>query len=859
MPGNYKTYGCMISNLTEPPKNLHKYTAEEVREKSIDYFQGDVLAAEVWMSKYALKDSKGNYYEKSPDDMHRRLAREFARIEALYPAALPEDEIYELLKDFKYIIPQGGPMAGIGNDFQKASLSNCFVIGVEEEADSYGSILNLDQELVQLMKRRGGVGLDLSHIRPEGSALNNSALTATGIVPFMHRFSNSTREVAQGGRRGALMLTLSVKHPEAISFAKAKGNTTAVTGANVSLKLDDEFMRAVENDTNYKQQFPVNIPSPTVTKEGPAIDIWKAITEGAWRSAEPGVIFWDTVIRESLPDRYADEGFQTVSTNPCGEIPLCSYDSCRLMAINLTGYITHPFHKKASFNLDKFKKHVKVALRLMDDLVDLELEKIDKILEKIDADPEPDQYKWTERNLWLKIKEKCEKGRRTGLGITGLGDMLAALGMKYGSEESVLLAEKIQSTLATEAYRTSVQLAKERGAFPLFDAEKEKDHPFINRIKQIDPQVVEDMKVLGRRNIAMLTIAPTGSTSLLSQTTSGVEPVFRLYYFRRKKINDPNPGDERPYFVDDNGDFYQEYPVFHTGFKKWLQSQGLKEVETLTPDELKQWTKKSPYAGGSSDQIEWTAKVKLQSMLQKWVDHSISVTVNLPEDIPQSRISEIYLEAWKKGCKGITVYREGSRAGILVSDTEKNKQVFVETNPPKRPAELEAAVLQFKNNEENWVAVVGLYNGKPYEIFTGRAEDSFSILSQVKKGKVLKNKGENGKNRYDFQYLDKDGYKVTIEGLSRTFNEEYWNYAKLISGVLRHGMPLKYVVEMIEDLYLDGQTLNTWRNGVKRALLQFIPDGTMPTNNICPNCKQTSMIYQESCLSCAECGYSQCG
>lgn len=850
----------MISNLTEPPKGLKKYKQEEVREKSISYFHGDVLAAEVWMSKYALKDSKGNFYEKSPDDMHRRLAREFARIEALYPTALLEDEIYELLKNFKYIIPQGGPMSGIGNDFQQASLSNCFVIGVEEEADSYGSVLNLDQELVQLMKRRGGVGVDLSHIRPEGSAVNNSALTATGIVPFMHRFSNSTREVAQGGRRGALMLTLSVKHPEAISFAKAKGNTTAVTGANISLKLDDDFMHAVEEDSNYRQQYPVNSPSPTVIKENPAIDIWKAITDGAWRSAEPGVIFWDTIVRESLPDRYADKGFQTVSTNPCGEIPLCPYDSCRLMAINLAGYVNQPFHKKAKFDFDRFKEHVRLALRLMDDLVDLELDKINKILSKIEKDPEPEHYKLAERNLWLKIKEKCENGRRTGLGITGLGDMLASLGIKYGSEESITMAEKVQSTLALEAYRSSVQLAKERGAFPVFDAEKEQDQPLINRMKEIDPELVKDMLVHGRRNMAMLTIAPTGSTSLLSQTTSGVEPVFRLYYFRRKKVNDPNPGDEKLYFVDDNGDFYQEYPVFHIGFKKWLQSQGLKanEIDTLTSNELKQWVEKSPYAGASSDQIEWSAKVKLQSVLQKWVDHSISVTVNLPEDTPQSMISEIYLEAWKKGCKGITVYREGSRAGILISDSEKNKQVFAETNPPKRPSELEAAVLQFKNNEENWVAVVGLYNGKPYEIFTGRAEDSFSILSEVKKGKVIKSKGENGKNRYDFQYLDNDGYKVTIEGLSRTFNKEYWNYAKLISGVLRHGMPLKYVVEMVEDLYLDGQTLNTWRNGVKRALLQFIPDGTMPTNNICPNCKQISMIYQESCLKCGQCGYSQC-
>lgn len=850
----------MIAKVPEATPVLKKYDEKEVREQSISYFHGDTLAAEVWMSKYALKDSQGNYYEKSPEDMHRRLAREFARIEEHYPMPLLEDEIFELFKNFKYIIPQGSPMAGIGNPFQHASLSNCFVIGVEEQADSYGSVLSMDEELVQLMKRRGGVGLDLSHIRPEGSAVNNSALTATGIVPFMHRFSNSTREVAQGGRRGALMLTLAVKHPEAIAFAKAKKDTTAVTGANISLKLDDEFMRAVEEDSMYTQQFPVTGSSPTSTHEVRALDIWQEITEGAWRSAEPGVIFWDTVARESLPDCYAAEGFKTVSTNPCGEIPLCPYDSCRLMAMNLMGYVRQPFQEGAYFDSDLFRQHVRLALRLMDDLIDLELEKVEKIIAKIEKDPEPAHYKRVEHELWLKIKEKCEKGRRTGLGITGLGDMMASLGIQYGSSASIEKAEEVQSALAQEAYRSSIQLAKERGAFPLYDAAKELKHPFIERIKSVDPDLIEQMKIHGRRNIAMLTIAPTGSTSLLSQTTSGVEPVFRLYYSRRKKVNTDKPQSEKGYFIDDNGDYYEEYAVFHHGFRKWLESQGYtqKEIEELKPKDLEGMVAQSPYAGASSDQIDWAAKVKLQSVLQRWVDHSISVTVNLPESTPQSLISEIYLEAWKQGCKGITVYREGSRAGILVSNS-KPKQDFVETNPPKRPKELEAAVLQFKNNEENWVAVVGLYHNKPYEIFTGRAEDSFSILSKVKKGKVLKNKGQNGKNRYDFQYLDKDGYKVTIEGLSRTFNKEYWNYAKLISGVLRHGMPIKYVVEMVEDLFLDGQTLNTWRNGVKRALLQFIPDGTVPTDSTCPHCKQAALVYQESCLQCSNCGYSKCG
>ncbi|MDF9801411.1 ribonucleoside-diphosphate reductase alpha chain [Catalinimonas alkaloidigena] len=658
------------------------------------------------------------------------------------------------------------------------------------------------------------------------------------------------------------MLTLMVKHPEAVSFANAKRNTTDVTGANISLKLDDAFMLAVQDDGLYLQEFPVNSSAPLVSKETKAREIWQEIIEGAWKSAEPGVIFWDTIIRESLPDRYAEEGFQTVSTNPCGEIPLCPYDSCRLMAMNLTGYVKDSFHSEAYFDFDLFKQHVRIALRLMDDLVDLELEKINRIIEKVEKDTEPKHYKRVEHELWIKIKEKCEKGRRTGLGITGLGDMLASLGIKYGSEESITVAEQVQTTLLVEAYRSSIQLGKERGVFPVFDAEKEKGHPLINRIRRIDPELVKDMALNGRRNISMLTIAPTGSTSLLSQTTSGIEPAFRLYYSRRKKVNDAKSGkSNQHYFIDDNGDTYEEYAVFHHGFRKWLEHQGYQpdEIKTFNKKDLLRLLEESPYAEASSDQIDWRAKVKLQSALQKWVDHSISVTVNLPEDTPQAMISQIYIDAWKQGCKGITVYREGSRAGILVSEKKLDQQDFLETIPPKRPVELEAAVLRFKNNEKNWVAVVGIYHGKPYEIFTGRAEDSFSILESVDKGKVIKSKGENGKNRYDFQYLDNDGYKVTIEGLSRTFNEEYWNYAKLISGILRHGMPLKYVIEMIEDLYLDGQTLNTWRNGVKRALLQFIPDGTVPTDNACPHCKQASLVYQESCLQCSQCGYSKCG
>ncbi|QCK16322.1 adenosylcobalamin-dependent ribonucleoside-diphosphate reductase [Mangrovivirga cuniculi] len=851
----------MKSTTSIENESLKSYPEPEVSEASKKYFNGDTLAAEVWKNKYALKNGEGEYFERTPDNMHKRIAREFSRIENKYPTPLKEKEIYALLKNFNYIIPQGSPMAGIGNDFQISSLSNCFVIGVENDADSYGAIMSLDEELVQLMKRRGGVGLDLSSVRPKGSKVHNSALTATGIVPFMHRFSNSTREVAQGGRRGALMLTLSSKHPDALDFTKAKRDTTSVTGANISLKVDDEFIKAVKDHTQYIQQFPLNSEDPKLTKKIKAEDLWDEIIEGAWKSAEPGVIFWDTVQRESLPDRYHKHGFTTTSTNPCGEIPLCPYDSCRLLAINLYSYVKEPFTEKAAFDFDLFKDHVHKALRLMDDLVDLELEKVDNILKKIESDPEPDQYKNREKKLWTKIRNKTAKGRRTGLGVTGLGDMLAGLGIQYGSEASIILAEKVQKTLALSAYSSSVKLAEERGAFPVYDENLEKDHPFLNRIKDEAPEVIEGMKKFGRRNIAMLTIAPTGSTSLLTQTTSGIEPVFRIYYTRRKKVNDSSEVTGKQYFTDENGDKYEEFAIIHHKFRNWLSSKGFtdEEITQLKPKDLDKLIKDSPYRQSSSEHIDWKSKVKLQGKLQKWVDHSISVTVNLPEKTSREVISGLYMDAWEAGCKGITVYREGSRSGILVSDESKKSTDFQETIAPKRPEILDASVIQFLNNDEKWVAVVGLLNNKPYEIFTGRADDSFSILSKVKKGRVIKTKGKNGKNRYDFQYLDADGYKVTIEGLSRTFNEEYWNYAKLISGVLRHGMPLKYAVEMIDDLYLDAPTLNTWKNGVKRALLQFIPDGTIPTDNLCPNCKSPAMSYQESCLLCNNCGYSKCG
>ncbi len=841
------------------------YDYNEVLAAAIEYFKGDELAANVWINKYALKDSFGNIYELTPDDMHRRLAREIARIEKKYPNPISEEEIYQLLKDFKYIIPQGGPMTGIGNDFQIASLSNCFVIGNDGPSDSYGAVLKIDEEQVQLMKRRGGVGHDLSHIRPKGSPVMNSALTSTGVVPFMERYSNSTREVAQDGRRGALMLTISIKHPDSEAFIDAKLDGTKVTGANVSVKIDDEFMQAVKNDTVYVQKFPIDSDKPMVTKEVNARKLWEKIIHNAWKSAEPGVLFWDTVIRESVPDCYADLGFKTVSTNPCGEIPLCPYDSCRLLAINLFSYVDNPFTPEAKFNWEKFKNHARLALRIMDDIVDLELEKIDKIIEKINKDPEDEEIKSRELNLWKKIKEKCILGRRTGVGITAEGDMLAALGLRYGSDEAIEFSTEVHKTLALEVYESSVDLAKDRGAFPIYDSIREEKNPFINRIKAARPELYEKMIKYGRRNIAMLTIAPTGTTSIMSQTTSGIEPVFLVSYKRRRKVN-PNDKNVRVDFVDEVGDAWEEYHVFHHKFIDWLKinNYNVDEMEKLTQEELNEIIKKSPYYKSTANDIDWVAKVKMQGAIQKWVDHSISVTVNIPEETSEEMVSKIYMTGWESGCKGITVYREGSRSGVLVSEKKDKKSeenqdnVFKNTNAPKRPKVLEADVIKFKNNDENWVAVVGLLNGRPYEIFTGRAEDSFQILSFVDKGWVIKNKTEDGKSRYDFQYVDKDGYKTTIEGLSRTFNEEYWNYAKLISGVLRHGMPIEYVVDMVSDLHLSGETLNTWKNGVVRALKRYIPDGTIPAHNVCPNCGDESLVYEEGCLNCKSCGMSKC-
>lgn len=849
------------SVVNETKEKKKTYSFEEAISASTIYFNGDEMAAKVWVSKYALKDSFGNIYERSPEDMHRRLAREIARIETKYANPMSEEDIFNLLKEFKYIVPQGGPMTGIGNPFQIASLSNCFVIGSKGDADSYGGIMKIDEEQVQLMKRRGGVGHDLSHIRPKGSPVLNSALTSTGVVPFMERYSNSTREVAQDGRRGALMLSISAKHPDAEKFIDAKMEAGKITGANVSVKIDDDFMKSVIEGTPYVQQYPVNSSNPSFRQEVNAQEIWKKIIHNAWKSAEPGVLFWDTVINESVPDSYADLGFQTVSTNPCGEIPLCPYDSCRLLALNLYGYVDKPFTSEAKFNFELFRKHVHSAQRIMDDIIDLELEKIDAIQAKIDRDPEDEEIKAVEGNLWNKIRQKAIQGRRTGVGITAEGDMLAALGLQYGSDIAIDFAVEVQKTLAVEAYRSSVYLAKERGPFPIFDAQREKKNPFINRIKEEDETLYADMVKYGRRNIALLTIAPTGTTSLMTQTTSGIEPVFMPFYKRRRKVN-PNDKNITVSFTDEVGDSWEEFNVFHHKFLTWLEVNGYNpdEVKTYSEEEVQKLIEKSPYHKATSNDVDWVSKVKMQGMIQKWVDHSISVTVNLPEDISEEMVAKVYQTAWESGCKGCTVYREGSRDGVLISSKKKEQNADAESAPAKRPDVLDCEVIRFKNNHENWIAFVGLYNGKPYEIFTGLSEDDvLPIPKAVTNGRILKIKDENG-SRYDFQYVDKYGYTNTIGGLSHMFNKEFWNYAKLISGVLRNGMPITDVVNLISSLRLDNETINTWNAGVERALRRYIPNGTKAkTGKKCTECGSDSLIYQEGCLICQSCGNSKCG
>ncbi len=844
-------------------QNIYSY--EEAFNASCEYFRGDELAARVWVNKYALKDSFGNIYEKTPDDMHRRIARELARIESKYNNPMSEDEIFDLIKNFKYIIPQGSPMAGIGNNFQVGSLSNCFVIGLDGSPDSYGGIIKIDEEQVQLMKRRGGVGHDLSHIRPKGSPVKNSALTSTGLVPFMERYSNSTREVAQDGRRGALMLSVSIKHPDSEAFIDAKMTEGKVTGANVSVRIDDEFMKAVESQSEYTQTYPIDSENPKYKKTIDAVALWRKIVHNAWQSAEPGVLFWDTIIRESVPDCYADLGFKTISTNPCGEIPLCPYDSCRLIAINLYSYVVNPFTKDAYFDYDLFRKHVAAAQRMMDDIIDLEMEKIDKILAKIESDPETLEVKQTELNLWNKIRRKTLQGRRTGVGTTGEGDMIAAMGLRYGTVEATDFSEEVHKALALAAYGSSVNMAKERGAFEVFDAEREKNNPFINRLKKADPKLYEDMVKYGRRNIACLTIAPTGTTSLMTQTTSGIEPVFLPVYKRRRKVN-PNDPSVRIDFVDENGDAFEEYIVYHHKFITWMQINGIQVKHDYTQEEIDELIKRSPYYKATSNDINWLEKVNMQGRIQKWVDHSISVTINLPSDVSEDLINDLYLQAWKVGCKGCTVYRDGSRSGVLVATQkkkEKKKEVIAveEHTVLKRPIELEADVVRFQNNKEKWIAFIGLVNDKPYEIFTGLADDDDGIFcpKSVSKGKIIKAIDEQGNKRYDFQFINKRGYKTTIEGLSDKFNPEYWNYAKLISGVLRYGMPIDKVIKLVNSLELNSESINTWKMGVERALKKYLPNGTQASGQKCPNCGQETLVYQEGCLICTSCGTSRCG
>ncbi len=846
------------------------YTYNEAFEASKKYFEGDELAARVWATKYALKDSQGNYFELTPDDMHRRIAREIARIERKYKNPMDEQLLFDLMNHFRYLVPQGSPMAGIGNNLQVGSLSNCFVIGLKGEPDSYGGIIKIDEEQVQLMKRRGGVGHDLSHLRPKGAEVKNSALTSTGLVPFMERYSNSTREVAQDGRRGALMLTVSVKHPDSEAFVDAKMTEGKITGANVSLKIDDAFMQAAIEGKEYTQQYPIHAEKPKYTQNIDATTFWNKIIHNAWQSAEPGVLFWDTIIRESLPDCYADLGFKTVSTNPCGEIPLCPYDSCRLLAINLYSYVENPFTPNAKFNFSKFKEHVMYAQRMMDDIIDLEMEKIETIIAKIEADPETDEVKATELNLWKKIKDKTSQGRRTGVGTTAEGDMIAAMGLTYGTEEATKFSVEVHKTLALAAYRSSVMLASERGAFPVFDYKREVNNPFMNRLKEADSELYDLMLKYGRRNIACLTIAPTGTTSILTQTTSGIEPVFLPVYKRRRKVN-ANDKEVRVDFVDESGDAFEEYVVYHPKFITWMNINGIEVKDNYTQEQIDEIVAKSPYYKATSNDVDWLNKVKMQGAVQKWVDHSISVTINLPNDVSEEMVNKLYVEAWKSGCKGCTVYRDGSRSGVLISLKNEKKKTTENAAPSpadengfvthKRPIELDADVVRFQNNKEKWIAFIGLIDGKPYEIFTGIADDDEGIFcpKSVSKGKIIKVIDENGQKRYDFQFVNKRGFKTTIEGLSEKFNPEFWNYAKLISGVLRYRMPIAQVLKLVGSLELDNQSINTWKVGVERALKKYLPNGEKASGQTCPNCGQESLVYQEGCLICTNCGTSRCG
>lgn len=857
----------LCGRKTYPEKNMTPIDFNESKQACIEYFGGDEMAAQVWQNKYALKDSEGNLYEKTPADMHHRIAREIARIEQKYPNPMSEQMLFDLMDHFKYIVPQGGPMTGVGNSLQVSSLSNCFVIGVDGEADSYGAIFKIDEEQVQLMKRRGGVGHDLTHIRPEGSPVKNSALTSTGIVPFMERYSNSTKEVAQGGRRGALMLSVSIKHPDSEKFIDAKLEQGKVTGANISVKIDDEFMQAVEHDRDYVQQWPVSSKNPKVSKTIHARDLWQKIIHNAWASAEPGVLFWDTIVRESVPDCYADLGFRTVSTNPCGEIPLCPYDSCRLLAINLFSYVENPFTDQASFNFDLFSEHVRYAQRMMDDIIDLEIEKIDLIIEKIKSDPESDIVKASELELWQKIQARTLQGRRTGVGTTAEGDMLAAMGLRYASEEAIDFSEKVHRTVAVECYRSSVTMAEERGAFEVYDAKREAHNPFVSRIKMEDPDLYKRMVKVGRRNIACLTIAPTGTTSIMTQTTSGIEPVFLPVYNRKRKVN-PNDTNAHIDFVDPEGNSWETYRVYHHKLVDWMTVNGYNHPDTYSKEELDAIVAKSPYHNATSADVDWVMKVKMQGRVQKWVDHSISVTINVPSDTTEELVAELYMEAWRSGCKGCTIYRDGSRIGVLTSTKEDEKKnaekhcVCFDKPTMSRPAELRCDVVRFQNKKDKWIAFIGLNDeGRPYEIFTGLADDEDGLLipKSVNEGVIIKTTDEEGNRRYDFQYRNSRGYKTTMEGLSHKFDKEFWNYAKLISGVLRYGMPISQVCKLVSGLQLDSESINTWKEGVVRALKKYVDDGELVEGQLCPSCGQPTLRMVEGCVKCSNCGYSKCG
>ena len=847
-------------------KKQKTFTYEEVLESAVAYFNGDELAGTTWMNKYAMKDYDGEFVEKNPDDMHKRMAKEFGRIEADYKLKynlngsakflskygqeredLTEAKVYSLFKEFGYIIPQGSVMSSLGNHYKLASLSNCIV--VPELHDSYGGVFYTDQQLAQLFKRRCGVGVDISNLRPAGSSVSNAAGSTSGAVSFMNRFSHTTREVAQNGRRGALMLSMDIAHPDVEDFITIKQDLQKVTGANISIRLSDEFMHAVEANAEYTHKWPIESDNPKFTKTVNAKALWKTIIQCAHNTAEPGLIFWDRQHWYSTSSVYP--GYKNTSTNPCSEIAMQGGDSCRLIALNLYNFVDNPFTKDASFRMEDFYKATYEGQRLMDDLVDLETEAIERILNKVDADDEPENIKMVEKETWELLLKTGKEGRRTGLGFTALADMVAALGMAIDSDEAIAMVESMMKEKCRAEFDSSIDMSLSRGSFVGFDSKIEKTSEFVQMLEKELPDVYERMMKFGRRNISISTVAPTGTLSMLAQTSSGIEPVFMTHYKRRRKLNEQDR-DAKVDFIDDSGDKWQEFNVYHHNLKTWMEVTGETDIS------------KSPYAGSTAPEINWNKRVEMQAAVQKYVTHSISSTINLPNDVSLDEVSNIYLESWKQGTKGITVYRDGSRSGVLVSADEKKDAVlenseFRETKAPARPKRLDAKVVRFQNNKEKWIAVVGLLNGRPYEIFTGKTEDVFNMPAAVEYGWIIKNKREDGSSQYDFQYEDKEGYKVTMGGLSRSFDKEFWNYAKLISGVLRHGMPLHYVVDLIGKMNLYDENINTWKSGVVRALKTFIANGTTVSDHTCGECGDEGLVYEEGCLKCVSCGYSKCG